>query len=305
MNGIKKGCVLVLAIICWSCLTLQAAPQIVIKLRVYEGSRVGPLAPPEFVASSYLQPTISANMRTDLSLDKEKNQIKRVFNLQDLNLLTEADMIIGEGGQAPDRARYAFRLNGGAYTVHVILLDLKPDARYLVGFYEMADNIPKNILNTEMSLMRGHSAVFGFENRQGKPYFCSFHITGPPDKIAPPPPPPPPPPPVPDALKKEIEVFEKGAVKITFESMPPRLLKLVEPVYPEEAKKSIQAGSVSLNVRIDVQGNVKQAMVVHASHEIFKEPAMQAVRQWKYEPYLKDGQPQEAVFSVNLRFQIK
>jgi len=282
---------------------LQAAPRLDLKLRVYEGTRQGALSPPKFITSSYLQPTITANMQTGFDLEKEKAQVKRVFNLQDINLLTEADLVIGEGGQDPSSARHFFRLDGTAFTAIVMPQDWKNPARFLVLLNEMVGDKPKNILTTEMLLMGGHSAVFGFEDREGKPYFCSFHITGPAERIAPPPPPPPPPPAITPDFKKKIQEFEEGAVKAWNAVNPPRILKIVDPVTPEAARKEGLDGFVKLNLRTDEKGNVSRVMVLFSSNEIFNQPAIDAVKQWKYEPYIENGQPKEVVFSVSLRFQ--
>jgi len=280
-----------------------------LKLRVYEGARQGPLAPPPFVTSSYIRPTISANMdmQSGFDLEKEKEQIKRVFNLQDVGLLTESDLIIGEerAGRSSQSARHFFRLNGNAFAIIVMLLEWKNPGRFLVLLNDVTGEKPENVLTTEMLLHGGHSAVFGFEDKQGKPYFCSFHITGPPDKIMPPPPPPPPAPPVPPEVREKIEQFENGAVKASDTINPPLLLKKAEPIYPPEAKKSGLKGYVVLNVRTDGQGNVKDVMVIRSSNEVFIQPAIAAVKQWKYEPYLENGQPKELVFSVSLRLEIQ
>jgi TonB family protein len=300
MRKIKKELMLVLLIVGFSFFSLHAATRLDFKLRVYEGTSQGTLNPPKFVTSSYLQPTISANMQTGFELEKEKEQVKRVFNLKELNLLTETDLTIGESGQAPNSVRHFFRLDGNAFQTIVLLQKwegLIGPGRFLVLFNEMVEDKPKNVLTTEMLLMSGHSAVFGFEDQKGKPYFCSFYITGPPDKVGPPPP-------LPPQVKKEMEEFEKGAVKAWNTVNPPRLLKIVDPVYPEAGKKELIEGFVRLNVRTDEKGNVIRVMVVHSSNEIFNEPAINAVKQWKYEPYLQDGRPKEVVFSVSLRFSI-
>ena len=296
-----------LLVACSFQVTLQAATRVDLKLRVYEGKRQGALEPPQFITTSYIQPTITASLQTGFELEKEKAQIKRVFNLQDLALLTEADLIIGEerAGRSPDSARHYFRLNANAFAVYVMLQKWEATARFLVLFNEIVAEKPQNILTTEMLLVGGHTAVFGFEDRSGKPYFCSFHITGPPDKLLPPPPPPPPAPRVPPEKMKEVEDFEKGAVKARDAVNPPRLLKSVEPVYPPEARKKVEKGFVMLNVRTDAQGNVKNIMVIRSSNEIFNKAAIAAVKQWKYEPYLEGGQPKELVFTVSLRFEIK
>jgi TonB family protein len=296
-----------LLVACYFQVSLLAATRVDLKLRVYEGKRQGTLEPPQFITSSYIQPTITASLQTEFDLEKEKAQIKRVFNLQDVALLTEADLAIGEerAGRSPDSARHYFRLNGNAFAVYVMLQEWKASPRFLVLFNEMVADKPQNILTTEMLLAGGHSAVFGFEDRTGKPYFCSFHITGPPDKILPPPPPPPPAPPVPPEKKLEIEEFEKGAVKARDAVNPPRLLKSVDPIFPEEAKRKAEKGYVVLNVRTDTQGNVKNVMVIRSNNQIFNEAAVIAVKQWKYEPYLEDGQLKEMVFSVSIHFELR
>jgi len=288
----------------------QAETRLDLKLRVYEGSRQGAVEPPRLVTTSYMRPTISANMQMQagFEMEKEKEQIKRVFNLQDVGLLTEADLIIGEerAGRSSQTARHFFRLNGNAFTIYVSLIEWKNPGRFVVSLNDMTAEKPENILTTEMLLYGAHSAVFGFEDKNGKPYFFSFHVSGPPDKIMPSPlpPPPPPPPPLPPEVRTKIEMFEKGAVKASNAVNPPLLLKKVDPVYPPDARASGLKGFVTLNVRTDAQGNVKDVMVIKSSDEVFIPPAVAAVKQWKYEPYLESGQPKELVFSVSIRFEL-
>ncbi len=305
----KNAILLVLVLWAVSSGLQSATPRIDLKLRVYEGARQGAVAAPELVTMSYIHPTITANleMKSGFDLEAEKNQIKRVFGLQDVILLTEADLTIGEerAGQSPDTARHFFRLDGTAFQAYVNLQEWSGSAKFLVLFNEMSADKVRNVLTTEMLLVGGHSAVFGFEDKSGKPYFCSFHITGPPDKILPAPPPPPPAPPVSPEQKAKIAEFELGAIKARDAVNPPRLVKKVDPVYPPEAKAAGEKGSVVLNVRTDTSGNVKQVMVLKTSNEIFNEAAIAAVKQWKYEPYLQDGQPKELVFSVFIRFELK
>ena len=290
-----------------SALPLTASDRLEMKLRVFEGARQGTLLPPEFVTTSYIRPTLTASLEIQAGAepDKEKEQIQRVFNLRDATLLTEADLVIGEGGQSPDSVRHFFRLNGNAFMIIVLLKESGNPNRFLVLFNEMEADKAKNILTTEMLLAGGHRAVFGFEDRQGKPYFCSFHITGPPDRILPPPPPPPPAPPLSRELKKSLGEFESGAVKAWNEVKPPRLIKSVQPVYPEEARKGGVKGAVVLNVRTDKQGNVSRVIVLKSDDERLIQAAIDAIKQWKYEPFIQDGQAKEVVFTVTVQFKLQ
>ncbi len=289
---------------------LGAEAELDIKLRVYEGTRQGTVDLPEFITSSYIQPTITASLRLGSELEKEKAQIRKVFNLADVIVLTETDLSFQ--GEKGDSVRHLFRLNSHAYEVYVLLKEWRAGGRFLVLVNEtsnqdQAEQKKKNVLTTEMLLQGGHSAVFGFEDRTGKPYFVSFLITGPARKILPPPPPPPPPPkpPRPPADPKKIEEFESGAVKAKDAVDPPKLIHRVAPVYPEEARRAGAEDLVMLNVRANPKGDVEKVMVLKGKHEALMKAAVDAVRQWKYKPYEVDGEAKSVVFTVMVRFKLE
>ncbi len=282
-------------------LSLQAQESFLdIKLRVFEGIREGKTEPPRFVTSSYLRPTLTASMQIDFGLEKEKGHIKRVFNLKRVNLLTEADLGFGADGKNP--ARHFFRLNSKEYKIYIKLLDWKNKGSFLIVVNELLNDKPKNVLTTEMILLGGNIAVFGFEDRKGKPYFLSFYVTGPMDKVLPPPPPPPP---ARKKLKKELDEFEKGAVKAKGDIKPPKLIKKVDPIYPDEARKEGISGVVLLSVRSNEQGNIVGVKIVKSPHELLSKAAVEAVKQWKYEPMLIKGKPMPIIFTVTMTFKLK
>ena len=57
----------------------------------------------------------------------------------------------------------------------------------------------------------------------------------------------------------------------------------VNPVYPELAKRMNVTGSVKVQVVIAANGTVKSAKVV-GGHPLLVDPAIDAVKRWKYEP---------------------
>lgn len=324
----KKIILFIVFLMGFSHLSLHSSVALDIKLRLFEGIREGMAEPPRFVTSSFLHPTITANIQTEFELIKEKRQIQRVFNLKDVNLLTEADLKLDakEGSVG-----HFFRLNGNEYEIRIRLMKWKGVGQFLVLVNEIDNDKKNNILVTEFILVGGNIAVFGFEDRKGKPYFLSFHITGPEGKVLPPPPPPPklkkdkvlppPPPPPPPKLKKdkvlppppppplpptekEIKEFAKGAVRIIGEMKTPRPIKIVKSVYPVVARQARVEGSVILSVRIDEEGRVENVLVLR-SIPLLDKPAVDAVKQWKYEPFIIDGKPCSAVFTVTVRFRLK
>jgi TonB family protein len=297
----KKFVWAVIFLMVLSSLSLQAQESFLdIKLRVFEGIREGKTEPPRFVTSSYLRPTLTASMQIDFGLEKEKGHIKRVFNLSRVNLLTEADL--GFGAEGKKFARHFFRLNGKEYKIYIKLLDWKNKGSFLILVHEFLNDKPKNVLTTEMILLGGNIAVFGFEDRKGKPYFLSFYVTGPMDKVLPPPPPPPP---ARKKLKKELAEFEKGAVKAEGDVKPPKLITKVDPIYPEEARKEGISGEVLLSVRSDEEGNIVGIKIVKSPHELLSKASVEAVKQWKYEPMLIKGKPMPIIFTVTMTFKLK
>lgn len=274
------------------------------KLRVFEGIRSDSAEPPKFVTSSYLQPTITASLDVETEAEKQKTQIKRVFNLQDVHILTEADLSLDLNN--PVSMSHYFRLNGNAFEIHVRIVKWSQrGGEFLILVNEQLGEKRENILTTEILLQGGKTAVFGFEDRMGKPYFLSFVITGPADKILPPPPPPPPPPPDYKEMKKKTEDFSEGAVRAVGLIKPPAQIKTVDPHYPEKARAAKIQGSVILNVRTDEAGNVEDVMVWRGIDPLLDQAAVEAVKQWKYEPLIIQGKPRKVVFTVTITFKLQ
>lgn len=80
-------------------------------------------------------------------------------------------------------------------------------------------------------------------------------------------------------------------------------IKTVNPVYPEAARKRGVEGWVELAFTVQTNGSVDAVEVRNASPaEIFDEAAIRAIRQWRFEPVVRNGEkvPQRAL--VRLRF---
>jgi TonB family protein len=82
------------------------------------------------------------------------------------------------------------------------------------------------------------------------------------------------------------------------------LVSSVPPVYPVEAKKARQQGSVGLHVVIGTDGNVKSVDVLHSAGPSLDQAAMDSLRQWKYRPYLLNGTPVEVDTQITVNFTL-
>ena len=84
--------------------------------------------------------------------------------------------------------------------------------------------------------------------------------------------------------------------------LKPQLVRRVNPVYPHTALKAHIQGEVLLEVVTDQKGNVKKVTAV-SGHPLLEKAAVKAVKQWKYKPYLVDGEPKPVIFYVTIRFK--
>jgi TonB family protein len=73
------------------------------------------------------------------------------------------------------------------------------------------------------------------------------------------------------------------------------------PVYPDEAKANHVQGVVVLHARISREGTVKDVQVVSGPPPLLVS-AIDAVRQWKYKPYMLSGEPTEVDTTININF---
>ena len=77
----------------------------------------------------------------------------------------------------------------------------------------------------------------------------------------------------------------------------------VAPTYPKEARKKQIQGIVLLITIISAKGDVV-SMEPLQGDPILTEAAMKAVKQWKYNPYLLNGQPVEVQTTIKIIFHL-
>jgi protein TonB len=85
---------------------------------------------------------------------------------------------------------------------------------------------------------------------------------------------------------------------------PPAIIKRVEPIYPELARKAGMQGKVFVKILIDKEGKVKRAVVIQGL-EIFHEAATSAVVQWIFKPAIQHDRPVMVWMVIPVNFQLK
>lgn len=88
-------------------------------------------------------------------------------------------------------------------------------------------------------------------------------------------------------------------VRISPEVMQSRLLSRVEPAFPAEMGQV--EGTVVLRLRVDKNGNVFKVERISGPDALVS-PVIEAVKSWKYKPFLLNGDSVEVETTVELKF---
>ena len=106
------------------------------------------------------------------------------------------------------------------------------------------------------------------------------------------PPPPPPPPPKP-----------KGPVRVGGQVKAPSLVHRVNPQYPAVAQTAQVEGTVVLEATVNKAGRVESVRVVNGN-PLLDPAAIEAVKQWRYEPLTLNGEPVPFILTVTVSFRV-
>ncbi len=82
---------------------------------------------------------------------------------------------------------------------------------------------------------------------------------------------------------------------------PGKLVHKVDPVYPDAALGTGIGGDVMLTSRITKEGTVENVKVI-SGPQLLASAAADAIRRWRYEPYLLDGKPVDVQTTMTVRF---
>ncbi|MGA8868614.1 MAG: energy transducer TonB [Candidatus Sulfotelmatobacter sp.] len=81
------------------------------------------------------------------------------------------------------------------------------------------------------------------------------------------------------------------------------LVRKVQPVYPPLARQARIQGTVLLRAQISKDGSIENLQLI-SGHPMLAPAAIEAVKQWKYRPYLLNGEPVEVDTEVVVNFTL-
>src|SRR5579863_735130 len=81
------------------------------------------------------------------------------------------------------------------------------------------------------------------------------------------------------------------------------LVRRVNPTYPPLARQARIQGVVVLQAQISKDGSIENLQLI-SGHPMLAPAAIEAVKQWKYKPYLLNGEPVEVDTQVQVNFTL-
>lgn len=90
---------------------------------------------------------------------------------------------------------------------------------------------------------------------------------------------------------------------ISVEKMP-SIIGQVKPVYPSEAIKKNETGTVWVKVKVDVNGNPASVIVARSTNSVFDEAAVTAAKGYKFTPAENKGKAVEVWVVIPFKFDL-
>src|SRR5579871_5865774 len=85
---------------------------------------------------------------------------------------------------------------------------------------------------------------------------------------------------------------------------PPRVIHQVDPEFSEEARKAKYQGTCTLGLIVGTDGRPSQIRVLSSLGMGLDEKAIEAVKNWVFEPAMKDGHPVRVEIAVEVDFHL-
>lgn len=77
----------------------------------------------------------------------------------------------------------------------------------------------------------------------------------------------------------------------------------ISPVYPKRAASKGITGWASVEFTVSPQGDVVEANLIESSNDLFDRAALEAIKKWRFEPYLQEGRAVPVKSGVRFSFE--
>jgi TonB family protein len=116
-------------------------------------------------------------------------------------------------------------------------------------------------------------------------------------------------------LQENVVVHGKGTaapvatephrIRVGGNVVPAKLLYRVNPEYPEDARSRGIQGDVVLRAVVSLKGAVLSLTAISSPDPQLAEAAIRAVKEWRYQPSLLNGEPVETITKIAVNFRLE
>lgn len=106
------------------------------------------------------------------------------------------------------------------------------------------------------------------------------------------------------ALFTETSLLQAGADESTVADGPPKPVVWIYPIYPRAYLLEGKEGWSKILFKVNRNGKVEKARIDEASDPAFGDAAVQAIREWRFRPQMRDGHPESARLRQPFRFKV-
>ena len=270
-KNFKSG--IILLILCLFVIQFSISAHSITRIRLYQGYRGSMPKPAKVVSSYYLKKALSKQAFKDVQVYKEKKSLTRIFNLKNIKLITQGEMVLEEK-KSTQQSRMMV-LDDKNFLIQMTALSQK-EKLYKIEIKEKNGQF-KSLLDTNIIIPLRKTAVLGFEDSDGKIYFLSLY------------------------RKHEPSLDSQTAVEF-IHHQGPELLYRINPTYPQQARMQNLQGLVVLEGIVNKKGRISKISVVEGKHDILITEAIKAIKQWRYAPYRIKNQKLPVTFTITVNF---
>ena len=105
------------------------------------------------------------------------------------------------------------------------------------------------------------------------------------------------------AENKNADETKTSSAPLNVGSLVEYATEKVNPVYPQQAKALRMTGVVKIEVVVDEEGKIAEVQNT-SGPSVLQRAALEALKKWKFKPFVKDGQPTKATGFVNFNFNL-
>jgi hypothetical protein len=252
---------------------LWASGDIVVQLRLYQGFNENGDSSGIIVSSYYLKKiSEDGKILPYTEVDKEKEALKRIYKLKTVKSLARLDMVLKDG--RANKLGHELVLNSRKLWLTLANTPDKKD-RFKIRLDEKGKE--KALMESEIIVPKGKTAVLGFEDAAEKIFFLAFN------------------------RKSKLSLAE-GLKAKSVEG--PKLLHIEQPAYPAEALKKGISGEVVVMGSTDREGKIGNVKALHGDPVLVR-ATKEALTQWLYSPWKVDDKTEPVHFIMIFVYHLK